>query len=162
MNDNSGWFAATVEKFSVFRFRIETWTVLGCVVLAGILIELVRRHRLKERYSFLWFITISVLLMFTLRRAWLEELAHLVGVYYPPTALFLLLVFFMLLILIHYSTVISELLTDIQVLVQSLGILEARVRQLERTSEPAQNPSDPTTDRTSELTTAPHKKEPFL
>ena len=44
----------------------------------------------------------------------------MIGVYYPPTALFLLLVFFMLLILVQFSTAISKLLNDKQSLVQSL------------------------------------------
>lgn len=129
MNADSpfSWLPAIPE----YRFRIEFWAILGCVVLVLTLVELVRRNRLKERYSFLWFITAAVLLAFTLRRDWLEDLARLVGVYYPPTALFLLLVFFMLLILIHFSTVISRLLDAKQRLVQTVGILEARVKALE-------------------------------
>ncbi|MCM2321949.1 MAG: DUF2304 domain-containing protein [Oligoflexia bacterium] len=114
-----------------YRFRIEFWAIVGCVVLFVALIELVRRNRLKERYSFLWFLTSIVLLVFTLKRSWLEDLAGFVGVYYPPTALFLLLVFFMLLILIHYSTVISRLLDEKQAIVQNLGLMDARTRALE-------------------------------
>jgi hypothetical protein len=125
---------AQVPGLPDYRFRIEFWAILGCVFLLVALIELVRRHRLKERYSFLWFATASVLLVFTIKRDWLEDLAHVVGVYYPPTALFLLLVFFMLLILVHFSTVISSLLTDKQTLSQQLGILEARVKALETAS----------------------------
>jgi hypothetical protein len=115
-----------------YRVRIEFWAVLGCALLFLGLIELVRRNRLKERYSFLWFTTLGVLAVFAVRRDWLGSLANLVGVYYPPTALFLILVFFMLLILIHFSTVISRLLNDKQVLTQHMGILESRVRTLER------------------------------
>jgi hypothetical protein len=111
--------------------RIEAWAILGCIVLFGALLELVRRRRLKEKYSFLWFLTSAVLLTLTLRRDWLEDFAHLLGVYYPPTALFLLLVFFMILILIHFSTVLSGLLNDRQVLTQKIGILESRIKALE-------------------------------
>lgn len=131
---------AQVPAVADYRFRIEFWAILGCILLFIGLIELVRRHRLKERYSFLWFATAGVLLIFALRRDWLEDLAHLVGVYYPPTALFLLLVFFMLLILVHFSTVISGLLGDKQTLSQQLGLLEARVRALEKAS-PAERTS---------------------
>lgn len=116
-----------------YRFRIEFWAITGCVLLVGAVTELVRRNRLKERYSFLWFATAGVMIAFTLRRDWLEEFAGMMGVYYPPTALFLLLVFFMMLILIHFSTEISRLLADRQSLVQSVGMLEARVRELEST-----------------------------
>ncbi len=114
-----------------YRFRIEFWAILGCVILFLALIEMVRRHKLKERYSFLWFLTSGVLLAFTIRRDWLDDLAKLIGVYYPPTALFLLLVFFLILILIHFSTVISKLLDSNQVLSQSVAILEARLKKLE-------------------------------
>ncbi len=123
---------SVVTSLPDYRFRIEFWAILGCVVLFGALFELVRRKRLKERYSFLWFLTAVVLLVFTLRRAWLNDLAAFIGVYYPPSALFLLLVFFMLLILMHFSTVISKLLNERTTLTQSVGILEGRVNELER------------------------------
>ncbi len=115
--------------------RIEFLAIFGCIVLIFSLIELVRRNRLKEKYALLWFLTSGVLLALALRRDWLDDFAKLVGVYYPPSALFLLLVFFMLLILVHFSTVISSLLSDKQVLVQQIGLLEARVKVLERGAE---------------------------
>lgn len=116
---------------NAYRFRIEFWAVTGCVLLVGAIIELIRRNQLKERYSFLWLANAAVLVTFTLNRSWLEDFARILGVYYPPTALFLVLVFFMMLIQIHFSTVISHLLTDKQSLVQSVAMLEARVRDLE-------------------------------
>lgn len=125
---------SAIPPLPEYRFRIEFWAILGCIVLFAGLVELVRRNRLKERYSFLWFTTAIVLLVFTIRRDWLEDLARLVGVYYPPTALFLLLVFFMLIILIHFSTVISKLLGDNQSLVQAVGMLESRLKALERST----------------------------
>jgi len=128
-------FAGATSVIPDYRFRIEFWAIFGCIILFAALFELVRRRHLKERYSFLWFITAGVLLVFTIKRDWLEDLAKLVGVYYPPTALFLLLVFFMLLILIHYSTVISRLLNDKQSLTQAIGILEARIKRLEQQEE---------------------------
>ncbi len=128
---------AVIPPVPDYQLRVTLVAVLGCLVLFATLIELVRRNRLKERYSFLWFITASVLLVFTLKRDWLEDLARMVGVYYPPTALFLILVFFMLLILIHFSTVISRLLNDKQTLVQNVGMLESRVKALERLVAPS-------------------------
>ena len=124
----------------LYRLRIEIWAILGCVLLFIGLIELVRRNRLKERYSFLWFVTAVVLLVLTLKRNWLEDIARIFGIYYPPTALFLILVFFMLLILIHFSTVISRLLNDKQSLVQSMGLLESRLRHLERKVSDSESP----------------------
>ena len=137
---------ATAAVMPDYQFRIHVWAILGCIVLFGALIELVRRHHLKEKYSFLWFLTAVVLFVFTIKRVWLEDLSHFVGVYYPPTALFLLLVFFMLLILIHFSTVISKLLSSNQTLAQNQGILEARLRSLEREVNPASFEPNPVED----------------
>lgn len=114
-----------------YRLRIEFWAILGCVVLGAVLVELVRRNRLKEKYSLLWFLTSGVLLVLTLKRDWLDVVARFVGIYYAPSALFLVLVFFMLLILVHFSTVISQLLQDKQRVVQELALLEARLRNIE-------------------------------
>jgi hypothetical protein len=126
-----------------YRFRTEFWAILGCVILFVSLIELVRRNRIKERYSFLWFLTATILFAFTLRRNWLEDLARLVGIYYAPTALFLLLVFFMLLILIHLTTVISRLIHQEQVLTQSIGTMESRLHFLERYIEVSESEDRP-------------------
>lgn len=114
-----------------YRLRIEFWAILGCVALGAVLVELVRRNRLKEKYSLLWFLTSGVLLVLTLKRDWLDVVAQFVGIYYAPSALFLVLVFFMLLILVHFSTVISQLLQDKQRVVQELALMDARLRSLE-------------------------------
>lgn len=122
---------AHLSAIADYQFRIEFWAIAGCVGLFLTLIELVRRHKLKEKYSFLWFATAGVLFVFTLKRDWLELLARALGIYYAPTALLLLLVFFLILILIHFSTVISRLLDDKHTMAQKLGILESRVKELE-------------------------------
>jgi hypothetical protein len=78
---------------------------VALIGLAVFLVELVRRRQLKEKYSLLWFATVTVLAVLTLKRSWLGSLANAVGIYYPPSALFLVLVGFLLLIQVHYSTV---------------------------------------------------------
>jgi hypothetical protein len=131
MNGSSPWTQVS-GQLPDYQMRIEIWALLGCLLLFGVLIELIRRKKLKERYAFLWFLTSGALMILTLKRVWLEDFAQFLGVYYPPSALFHLLVFSMILILIHFSTVISGLLNDKQVLTQHLGILESRVRELEK------------------------------
>ncbi len=115
--------------------RIEVVAVLACVVLMGLVFELVRRHQIKEKYSFLWFITCASLLALTLKRAWLTHLADALGVYYPPTALFLVLSFFMIVILVHFSMVVSKLLTQNQKLAQKIALLEAEVEHQKESND---------------------------
>jgi hypothetical protein len=110
--------------------RVEVVAVLACLCLIALVFELVRRHQIKEKYSFLWFLTGTSLIVLTLKRDWLARLSSLVGVYYPPTALFLLLIFFVIVILVHYSTLLTRLLTQNQKLAQKVALLEAEVDAL--------------------------------
>lgn len=123
---------AQLPIFSDYGFRVYFWAILGCLFMFFVLVELVRRGKLKERYSFLWFLMFGFLITFIVRRVWLEDLAALLGIYYPPTALLLMLAFFVLLILVHFSTVISKLLGDIQILAQKNAQLESRLKILEK------------------------------
>ena len=110
-------------------YRIEIFALLACVGLLGLVFELVRRHQIKEKYSFLWILTCVSLFVLTVKRSWLESLSFTIGVYYPPSALFLVLSFFMILILVHYSIVLSKLLMQNQKLAQRLALLETKLHQ---------------------------------
>jgi len=111
--------------------RVEIVAVLGCLSLLAIVLELVRRRQLAEGYSLLWLLTTVALLVLSLWRELLDVLAHLVGIFYPPTALFVVGFGFMLLILLHFSTVISKLSTQNKELAQRLAILGWKLQQLE-------------------------------
>lgn len=105
-------------------------TVLSLIACSGLIIlifELVRRRKILEKYSFLWLLTGLSLLVLTIKRNWLEQFSIWIGVFYPPSALFLVLIFFMILILIHYSMVLTKLLIQNQKLAQKIAILEAKL-----------------------------------
>lgn len=112
--------------------RVKIAAILSSLGLLLLVIELVRRKRLKEEYSLLWLLTTVALFVLSFWRGLLDVLAKLLGIFYPPTALFVVGFGFMLLILLHFSTVISRLSTENKVLTQRLGILSWRVKQLER------------------------------
>ena len=112
--------------------RIEVWAAVAVLVFLFVLVESIRRHRLKERYSLLWFATLIGIGVLTVKREWLESLSHGLGIYHAPSALLLVLIGFMMLILFHFSTVISRLLSDRTALAQRVGLLDARYRALER------------------------------
>jgi hypothetical protein len=106
--------------------RVETVSLVACIGLIVLIFELVRRHRIKEKYSLLWFVTGFSLLALALNRQWLEKLSTALGIFYPPTALLLVLSFFTIVILIHFSIVISSLIDRNQKLAQKIALLEAQ------------------------------------
>lgn len=111
--------------------RVTLVSLMGAVWLLLVVVELVRRRRLGERYALLWLLTGSVVLLLAAWPAALERFADLVGIAYPPTALFVVAGGFVLLVLLHYATVISGLTERNVRLAQRVAMVEERLRVLE-------------------------------
>lgn len=105
------------------------------LVIFGLVIELVRRNRLKERYSLLWIFSTVVMLLFSVSRKFLEFTALSLGIQYPPSLLFLLASVFLIVINIHFSTVISELSDRTTALTQELALLKEQMGRKEGRGE---------------------------
>ncbi len=104
--------------------RIQWVSILGSAALLVVVLELVRRRRLREQYSLLWIFTAAVLLLLSVWRGLLDRLAILTGIKYPPSALFLVSFGFFLLILLHFSLVLSDLSRKVKTLAQDLALRE--------------------------------------
>ena len=116
--------------------RISIFAAIAAVILLLVVLELIRSRRLQERYALLWLLTGIVIFILAVSRGLLAWLSDLVGIAYPPSALFILAAFFILLVLLHYSTVISKLSEQNTRLAQRLALLEHRVREEEPAAEP--------------------------
>jgi hypothetical protein len=103
-------------------------------------IELIRRGRLKERYALLWLFASAVLIVFSSSRVVLEFVSRIVGIFYPPSFLFLLAFLFLLLITLHFSIVISGLSEKNKRLAQEIALLRQILEeQAGRATTPAGN-----------------------
>src|SRR3712207_5712221 len=112
--------------------RIQLVSVALTVGLFATVFELVRRRRLMERYALLWLFATTVLLALSVWRDLLDQVAAAIGIFYAPSALFAVAFGFVLVLLLHFSLVISALSDQAKVLAQHVGILQARIEQLER------------------------------
>jgi hypothetical protein len=110
---------------------VQLFAALASVALLGIVIELIRSRKLRERYALLWLATAGVILFFAAWRTGLHRLSDVLGIAYPPNALFVLAMLFMLVLLLHFSTVISKLSDRTTVLTQRLALMEERLREVE-------------------------------
>ncbi len=109
---------------------LKILAVAGSGSILLVVVELIRRGKLKERYSLLWLLAGGVLLVFSLSRELLEYSSRLIGIFYPPSFLFLLAFFFLLLITLHFSVVISGLSEKNKKLAQELALLRQEMRDL--------------------------------
>jgi hypothetical protein len=111
--------------------RLQIVAITAAAALLVVLLELVRQRRLLERYALLWLFSAVVLLGLSVWTGLLEAVASLVGVAYPPNALFLVAFGFVMILLLHFSLAVSRLSDQTKVLAQRLALLEERLRRHE-------------------------------
>ena len=121
---------ATTQLSPALSQRFEV--IIVAVVVCGFIFELVRRKRLMERYAILWLIAGVTVLVLGLWQGLLSTLAHAVGIYYTPSALFAVAFLFVLVLLVHFSMTISRLSDQNTALAQRLALLQQRLEQQPR------------------------------
>lgn len=106
---------------------------IASFALVLVVLDLIRRHRLRERYALLWLATGIVLTALSLWRGGLNTIAGWLGVRgYPPAVLFAVAILFIIAVLLHYSTVISRLSDQNVLLAQKLALLEQQLGEATR------------------------------
>ena len=115
--------------------RIQIVSIVAAGLLLLGVLELVRQRRLLERYALLWLFSALILLGLAIWRDALEVIANLVGIAYPPNALFVIACGFILVLLLHFSLAVSRLSEQSKVLAQRQALLEERQRRLEDAAE---------------------------
>jgi hypothetical protein len=114
-------FAAIVSQ------RVEV--ILVAVLICVVILELIRRKHLMERYAILWLSLGVTVLVLAAWKGLLTSFSHAVGIYYPPAALFAIAFLFVLALLLHFSIVLSRLSDQNKILAQRLALLQ---HELER------------------------------
>ena len=99
--------------------------------LLALVLELVRRKKLTEEYSFVWIVCALALLGVALGRRLLDKAALAIGIYYPPAALLLVLIFFVFVASLSFSVVVSRQRQQIERLIEEAALLDARLRELD-------------------------------
>jgi hypothetical protein len=110
--------------------RVQIVSIIGALGLLVVVLEMVRRRRLLERYALLWLFSALVILGLAIWRNALEQVAKAVGIYSPPNALFFIALGFVLLLLLHFSSAVSRLSDQSKVLAQRQAIIEQQLRRL--------------------------------
>lgn len=91
-----------------------------------VVLELVRRQKLREQYSLLWILFSLVLVIVSLNVSFIEWIADRFGVKYAPAILFLFGLLFCFTIILHLTIVVTKLTAQVLRLTQELTILKER------------------------------------
>jgi hypothetical protein len=121
--------------------RIDRIGIVISVVLLLVVLELVRRKRLNEEYSFFWVIGALLVLVLSVRRDLLDRTALWLGVYYPPSLLLLVLLVVVFIGSLSVSVVLSRHRRQIERLIEDSAILSAELRELRDKEAPGGKPA---------------------
>jgi NO-binding membrane sensor protein with MHYT domain len=102
-------------------------------------LELVRRRRLTEEYSFIWILMSGALIALSVGRRMVDALALRLGIFYGPALLLLILGFFVAVAALHFSLVISRQRRQIERLIEDVALLDARQRRERDVASPGQH-----------------------
>lgn len=103
---------------------IQIISLVGALLFMLFIFRLIVRGQLREEYSILWIVCTLILLVFSVWRRGLEEIALALGVLYPPSLVFLAALFAIIIFLVHLSVVVSRQQRQIKILTQEIAFLK--------------------------------------
>ncbi|MDO8736010.1 MAG: DUF2304 domain-containing protein [Thermoleophilia bacterium] len=108
---------------------MQIFSLIVSILLALVIFQLIRKKKLKEQYSLLWFLTVIVMLVLALWEGLLYRISSLLGIAVPSNALFMLAILFMFVMSLHYSILVSRLTDQTKMLAQQLALLDRDIRK---------------------------------
>lgn len=122
-----------------------TGYVLGVVcalITLAVVIEMLRRRRLRERHAVWWLFATSLALLAGLFPDLLTGLAALVGVVLPTNLVFFVSIAVLVLVCIQHSAELTDLESEARSLAERTALLDLRVRELEERSRQGRSLED--------------------
>ncbi len=102
----------------------QTLVFLITLVIFGLVMGLVLKRRITERFAILWIgISLLLLLASSIGFRYIFKVAQIFGIPYPPSALFLIAIFGLTLLVIELFSWVSKLNERSRILTQQLAIM---------------------------------------
>jgi hypothetical protein len=156
----AGWWLPLAQA-EPLEGTLRIAAVIATAVLVGIVLELVRRRRLGERYALLWMALTFALLVLAVWNDLLVWLSDALGFELAANFLFVAAFGVGILLLLHFSVASSRLSDETKILAQEVARLDQQVRAA-RGAEPngtgpADNGDEPVSEPAAESEPAPSK-----
>jgi hypothetical protein len=104
--------------------------VIISTALLVFVLDLVRRRKLTEEYSFIWILFAAGQMGLSIWRESLHTVARWLDVHYPPAVLLAARILFVFIASLYFSVVISRQREQIERLVEEQAIVSARLHDL--------------------------------
>jgi len=111
--------------------QVNPLAIIGSFILLLIILELIRRKYLRERYALLWILTGGLFLLLSIKVSFLVWISNLLGFSIPSNALFFFGLLFLVLLSLGLTVITSRLAEKNRILTQKVVLLEKRIADLE-------------------------------
>lgn len=115
--------------------NVYTISILFSALFLAVVLELVRKDKLEERYSILWIFMSILLIILSLSPVVMEIIAKWLDIKNPPSLLFLFGVVYLLIYNLHITTVVSKQSERITRLAQEVALLNRKIREKRKQHE---------------------------
>ena len=122
--------------------KAQIIALIATIAIFALILELVRRRRLVERYALLWMGTAIVLLVLSIWTEGLDVIKDAMGIQEAANAIFILAFGVAFLLLLNFSVATSRLSEETKILAQETARLEQELREA-RGEEPSENGEGP-------------------
>lgn len=110
--------------------NVYSISIIFGIAFLILVIEMVRKNRLQERYSLLWIIMSIILLILSSTPVVINTVAEWLEIKNPPSLLFLFGMVYLLVYSLHITAVISRQADKITRLAQELALLKQKMEQM--------------------------------
>lgn len=111
--------------------RLRTALLAAIILFFVIVLYFLKRRRLTLKYSLLWLLTGTVMLVLVAFPELMMFLSRLIGTQSIMNTLYLLILAFVIVLLMMLTSIVSGQTERIRRLAQSNALLEKRIRELE-------------------------------
>jgi hypothetical protein len=109
--------------------KAQIIAVIVTLAIFLLILDLVRRRRLAERYALLWMSAAAALLVLSIWTNGLDVIADAMGIQQPANAIFLLAFGVVFVLLLHFSVATTRLAEETKILAQESARLEQELRE---------------------------------
>lgn len=109
--------------------KIQIVSALGAVALVLLVLELVRRRKLSEEYSFVWALATVLMAVLGFSVPFLKAITQSLGILYESSLVFAGGIVFATVMLLHQSVKLSRLGREHRALVHELALLRGAVEE---------------------------------
>jgi hypothetical protein len=109
----------------LLSMKIQIVSIVVSLSFLFLIARLIVRGKIREEYSIVWLCLTVLLLVFSIWREGLNAAARLLGVFYPPSLVFMAAILAITVFLVHLSIVVTKLQRQLKEAAQEIALLKA-------------------------------------